>query len=119
MKKSPNEDVINLLISRLESFDRNINNLDAKVDELVVITAKQEENVKEHMRRSDALERRQDSLEIKNTQSMNNISQRIEPIESHVKWLGITLKIIGVLGAASVTVFAIIEGYLKIVQYMK
>jgi TolA-binding protein len=103
-----------LLISRIESFQTSIDGLNKSVQELSVITAKQEENVKEHMRRSDALERRQDTNETSHKAQMEVLSQRLQPIENHVKWVGTTFKIIGAIAGVAVSAFTLLKLYLEI-----
>lgn len=118
-KKNSQEPVLNLLVSRLESFERSITAMDSKVNDLVVITAKQEENVKEHMRRSDNLERKQDRTEQENIKRDELLSQRLAPIENHVKWVGTTFKVMGVIGGIAVTAFTLLKLYLEITKLLQ
>jgi len=113
-KKNSQEPVLTLLVSRLESFERAILGMDTKVNDLVIITAKQEENVKEHMRRSDALERKQDRSEQDNVKRDELLSQRLAPIENHVKWVGTTFKVMGVIGGIIISSFTLLKLYLEI-----
>lgn len=113
-KKTSEDNVLALLLSRLESFERSISAMDSKVNDLIIITAKQEENVKEHMRRSAALESRQDKAEGENASRISLMSQRLEPIETHVKWVGITFKVMGVISAVAIGALTILKLYLEI-----
>jgi hypothetical protein len=117
-KKTSEEPVLGLLVSRLESFERSITAMDEKVDQLVITTAKQEENVKEHMRRSDALEKRQDIHEASAKAALELLRKEMEPVKDHVKWVGITLKVIGALGGSALAILGIVEAYIKIMQLL-
>jgi len=88
--------------------------MDSKVNDLVVITAKQEENVKEHMRRSDNLERRQDKYEQESKTRDEVLASKLAPIENHVKWVGTTFKVMGVISGIAVTAFTLLKLYLEI-----
>jgi hypothetical protein len=81
-----------------------LDRIEAKLDENTRETIQNTSNLREHMRRTDLLEKAKDSL-----------SERIRPIESHVSMLAGVFKAFVALGAAvgiAVSIYQLI-GYLK------
>lgn len=107
MDNSEQNLALKLLINRLESFDGSISSIDSKVDNLVTISALQERNLAEHMRRSDALERKQEIIEA-------HLEERLKPVESHVRLMDIIAKAGVAIFSAGAGIMGLIEAWPKI-----
>lgn len=77
------------------------------ITQIKVIQAKQEENLREHMRRTQILEERQDKF-------VEHFDTELKPIKSHINLIEAGLKI-GGIGAAIISMLATI---LKVISYL-
>jgi hypothetical protein len=96
-----------LILSRLDSFESSVRSLDTKVGDLVAVSIKQEENLKEHMKRSDLLEKKLD-------EETKELSMRLKPVEKHVNFVDVTIKLATALVLSTVAILGLIEGFAKI-----
>ena len=64
------KDTLNIIINQLDKLDSRLDSVDKTL-------VKQEENLKEHMRRTDLLEKQHNSMQ-------KNIHEELEPIKNHV-----------------------------------
>lgn len=71
--------------------------------DIKVIQAKQEENLKEHMRRSLA-----------NEEAVEALKNQLIPIQKHVDSVSTILKFIGVIGTA----ITVVAGLIKIINFI-
>jgi len=86
------KDIITLIIHRLESIYSD-------VGEIKITAAKQEENLKEHMRRSDLLE-----------EEVNLLKTQLKPLQNYLVMLQGLAKALALIGVA----VSIIAGLAKI-----
>lgn len=75
------KDVLNKLSSKLDRLDN-------RLDKMTIVMVKQEENLKEHMRRTELLENQNEAFQ-----------QSLEPVKSHVDQVRGAAKLIGLIGA--------------------
>ena len=79
----------------MEEISKKLDKLDERLDTIQTMQAVHTEQLKEHMRRSDLLEKR-----------IEQVDQELKPVEKHVAMVNGALKLIGVLG----TIVAILLG---------
>jgi hypothetical protein len=117
-KKTTQQDpTLDLLISRLESFEASIRSIDSRVGELAVISAKQEVNLKEHMKRSDMLEASMKKESEERSLIEQNIDMRLKPIEKHVNFIDVVIKASTALVLSTIAILAVIEGMAKLKSF--
>jgi hypothetical protein len=87
-----------------ESLDK----IDSELTELRIISAKQEENIKEHIRRTELAE-----------ENLTILRQEIEPLKQHVIVINGILRVIGVVSVIIGSAAGIFEIISKIINYMK
>ena len=87
-----------------ESLDK----IDSELTELRIISAKQEENIKEHIRRTELAE-----------ENLTLLRQEIEPLKQHVIVINGILRVIGVVSVIIGSAAGIFEIISKIINYMK
>lgn len=88
----PNDDVMKLVLSKLDKIDSKIENVDSRLNEMDKTLVKQELNLAEHMRRTDLLE------------------NKLEPVEKHVERMQGALKLVVIIG----TIVGIAVGIAKL-----
>jgi hypothetical protein len=103
-----------LILSRLDSFEASVRSLDTKVGDLVSVTVKQEENLKEHMRRSDLLEERIKEEAAAREKIEESIDSRLKPVEKHVNFVDVTIKLATALVLSTVAILGLIEGFARL-----
>jgi len=103
-----------LILSRLDSFEASIRSLDTKVDDLVGVTIKQEANLKEHMKRSDLLEISQKAESAARVEVEKSIDARLKPVEKHVNFIDISVKLATALVMGTVAILGLVEGIAKL-----
>lgn len=77
------------------------------ITEIKVIQAKQEENLREHMRRTELLEERQDRF-------VSHFDDELKPIKSHISFIEAGLKI----GGISAAVVSFVASVIKLISYL-
>lgn len=87
-----NKDLVERILDKLEEITKEIT-------ELKVVSVKQEENLKVHMKRSDALEEQLDIMR-----------QELKPVQKHVFYVDAFIKGLGLISI----IIGIISGLLKI-----
>lgn len=80
------EQFLQLILDRLNSIDDRLN----KIEET---SARHDENLKEHMKRSDSLEKNIQLLE-------SEFDEKIEPIQKHINYIDGFFKLLGVIAVA-------------------
>jgi len=86
-----NKELLDKIYNKVEKLVEQLNDLNITV-------AKQEINLKDHMRRSDLLE-----------EEVKLLDNRITPIEDHVKFVGSVTKVCGTLFASASAITAVVE----------
>ena len=82
----------------LKSIEKKIDKVDDRLGSIDVTLVKQEENLKEHMRRTELLE---DQHTLFQTQ--------LEPIKNHVEQIKGAGRLLAILGAVAATIGAIVQ----------
>ena len=85
-----------------------LNKISEDISELKITSAKQEENIKEHIRRTELAE-----------ENIQLIREEIKPLKEHVVAINGTLKIIGILSIVFGCITAIIELGIKFIGIFK
>ena len=88
--------LIDIIINKFESIDQNLVRVEERLNGMDKTLVKQEENLKEHMKRSDMLE------------------AQLEPVKRHVSLVESVFKIVGAIGV----LVAIAAGIVKIVEFL-
>lgn len=88
---------------RLKRIESKIDKLDDRLDSLDKTSVKQEQNLAEHMRRTELAEANIDS-----------IRDELKPVQRHVAMLEGILKFIGLVG----TLVAIAAGVVKVISFL-
>lgn len=91
-KKTSNDEVMKLVLSKLDKLDEKVDKTNDRLNSMDKTLVKQEENLKEHMRRTDLLE------------------GDLKPIKKHVAVMNGAFKVLGICG----TIVAIAVGIVKI-----
>lgn len=92
-------------------FDRvyeSLDKIDSELMELRIISTKQEENIKEHIRRTELAE-----------ENLVMLRQEMEPLKQHVIVINGILRVIGVVSVIIGSAAGIFEIISKIINYMK
>lgn len=92
----------------IERIYTTLEKIDNDLTELKIISAKQEENIKEHIRRTELAE-----------ENLSLLRQEIEPLKQHVIVINGILRVIGVVSVIIGSAAGIFEIISKIVHYMK
>ncbi len=77
------EQFLQLILDKLSSIDDRLN----KIEET---SARHDENLKEHMKRSDLLEKNLNLIE-------SDLDEKIEPIQKHINYVEGFFKLLGVI----------------------
>lgn len=77
------EQFLQLILDKLSSIDERLN----KIEET---SARHDENLKEHMKRSDLLEKNLNLIE-------SDLDEKIEPIQKHINYVEGFFKLLGVI----------------------
>jgi len=85
------EETVNKLENKLDL-------LDARLDKITIILAKQEQNLKLHMRRSEL-----------NEEAVKILKDEVKPIQEHVLKINFLMKIFGVIGGILGAAYAAIQ----------
>lgn len=91
-----------------ERIFQSLDKISGDISDLKVVVGKQEENIKEHMRRTEIAE-----------ENLALIREEIEPLKNHVVVINGVLKITGIIAiiiGAAASVFKIIETFINIVK---
>ena len=91
-----------------ERIFQSLDKISEDISDLKVVVGKQEENIKEHMRRTEIAE-----------ENLALIREEIEPLKNHVVVINGVLKIVGIVAiiiGAAASVFKIIETFISIVK---
>lgn len=95
---------LNLILSQLSKLGTKIESVDDKLDSVDKTLVKQEENLKEHMRRTDLLEKQHKELD-------NHVRQEIEPVKKHINQVTGVFKFISIAVPIILTIAGIIYKY--------
>lgn len=102
-KSQINEELMKQVLERIDKLDdkveRKFDNVENRLDSMDKTLVKQEENLKEHMRRTELAER-----------SIEKMDTDLKPIKKHVDMLQGVFKFIGLIA----TVVGIIAGLAKL-----
>lgn len=91
-----------------ERIFQSLDKISEDISDLKVVVGKQEENIKEHMRRTEIAE-----------ENLALIREEIEPLKNHIVVINGVLKIVGIVAiiiGAAASVFKIIETFISIVK---
>ena len=91
-KKTSNDELMKLVLTKLDKLDEKVDKTNDRLNSMDKTLVKQEENLKEHMRRTDLLE------------------NDLKPIKKHVAVMNGAFKALGIIG----TVIGIAVGIVKI-----
>lgn len=72
--------------------------LNEKIDSIIVVQTRQEENLKEHMKRSDLLE-----------ENLNILRNDFKPVEKHVHYVEGALKLLGAISVLIGIIIGIVQ----------
>lgn len=89
-----NKELMTEMFKTIERLDTNIDIIKTDIGEQKVILAKQEANIGEHMRRSDAIEKHVEILEA----AVTVVKTKINYVEGALKLLGVIGIVIGIAG---------------------
>ncbi len=92
----------------LERIYESLDRIEADITNLRIITAKQEENIKEHIRRTELAE-----------ENLTLLRKEIEPLKQHVIVINGILRTIGVVSVVIGSAAGIFEIISKIIDYVK
>lgn len=87
--------LLDIIIKKFESIDQNIIRVEERLNGMDRTLVKQEENLKEHMKRSDLLE------------------EQMAPVKKHVALVESVFKIVGAIGVLVATA----AGIVKIIEF--
>ena len=79
----------------MQEINDKLDKLDARLDNIAVLQAIHTEQLKEHMRRSDLLERRIEQVDLE-----------LKPVEHHVVMINGIVKAVGILGTVAALILA-------------
>ncbi len=82
----------------MSEINDKLDKLDSRLDQIQVLQAVHTEQLKEHMRRSDLLERR-----------IEQVDQELKPVEQHVAVVNGIMKLVGILGTLAAIALALKE----------
>lgn len=82
----------------LKSIEKKVDKVEERLGSIDVTLVKQEENLKEHMRRTELLENQHQLFQ-----------DQLEPIKSHVDQIKGAGRLIAILGAAATVVGALVQ----------
>jgi len=92
----------------LERIYESLDRIEVDITNLRIITAKQEENIKEHIRRTELAE-----------ENLTLLRGEIEPLKQHVIVINGILRVIGVISVVIGSAAGIFEVISKIIDYVK
>lgn len=82
----------------MEEINKKLDRLDERLDCIQTLQAVHTEQLKEHMRRSDLLERRIEQVDLE-----------LKPVEKHVAMVNGAFKLLGFIGTIAAAILAIKE----------
>lgn len=82
----------------MDELFKKLDKLDERLDGISILQAVHTEQLKEHMRRSDLLERR-----------IEQVDQELKPVERHVAVVNGLMKLVGIVGTLAAIALAIKE----------
>ena len=93
------DDILKLIHEKVDKLDNKIDCISSDIVEIKITSARHDENLKLHMKRSDAAE-----------QGINILKEELIPIKKHVHGVDVVIKLI-VIGSS---VLGAIVGFLKL-----
>ncbi len=100
---SDNNEILKVIISKVDKLDNKIDNIASDIVTIKVTSARHDENLKEHMKRSDLLEKSQEI-----------IFEELKPIKAHVHQVNGILKFLGIFTTLATGILGILK-LLKII----
>lgn len=97
------DDILRLIIDKVDKLDIKIDTIASDIVELKITSGKHEENLKEHMKRSDLLEKSQEVL-----------FEELKPIKVHVHTVNGTFKFLGIFTSIATGIAGILK-FFKII----
>lgn len=82
----------------MDEISKKLDKLDERLDSIGILQAVHTEQLKEHMRRSDLLERR-----------IEQVDQELKPVERHVAVVNGIMKLVGIIGTLAAIALALKE----------
>lgn len=82
----------------MDEILKKLDKMDSTLDSIQILQAVHTEQLTEHMRRSDLLERR-----------IEQVDEELKPVEKHVTMVNGVVKFIGIVGTISAIILAIKE----------
>lgn len=82
----------------MEEISKKLDKMDERLDNIQTLQAVHTEQLKEHMRRSDLLEKR-----------IEQVDQELKPVEKHVAMVNGALKLVGIIGTLAAIALALKE----------
>jgi len=91
-----------------DKISQSLDRIESDVTELKIISAKQEENLKEHIRRTEIAE-----------ENISLIREEVRPLKEHVIVVNGVLKVLGVISVIVTSIAGFLGIFDKIINYIK
>lgn len=97
------DDILRLIHEKVDKLDTKIDNISSDIVEIKVTSARHDENLKLHMKRSDAAE-----------QGINLLKDELIPIKKHVHGVDVVIKLIAIASSVVGSIAAVFKLFGKI-----